>query len=594
MEGTPRSGPIPLASPVKSPRSTRHAPHRSASFPAENTDGEEEDKLFDGASLASSRRPLLTNRTPGSTIRSNASKGRPGSHRLRTDPLPLSSLFSPPGAEDIAEADESMPAGAMSPDSLRAQKSVVDSERVSRFGGVVSALPRAVVVSGLEHTTAPSQRALMRVLTEKKIVFDSYETDDTDFSGKDTDVEDGTWNLPDGFLMVYVCKADPHERPAILRGLIDKFSMSADISLPLSVRQSYLAYRAAYTPTPRGTPVASSQALPHLVHSYFAAPVPVHPSPARRSVPLPAATPQTPPVLPTTELSHLRSLARPYPLAAPIFYPSVNATEGYPWTAGYPSEPPPHAALHPSLEHYLLDLFAATRHHPALDGTLLTARAHADAEALARAFRVLGGDTVGATLVEHEARLEREREREEGSGPDGLDARSSLSDSAAWRSAESVLGNGNGHGNGDGSDRYGGPGFGMSKGQGKGKGVRVHVEEDGEPWSPTPHDALLAQAAEPVAAPEVSPAEAQAEAMRRSWPEVWDVSEEDVARIFPRVVSHRLRARNGPDDELLGSVMFPAVPPKTGGAATEVGEGMRLGWERKSVKEILVRILADV
>lgn len=372
--------------------------------------------------------------------------------------------------------------------------------------------------------------------------------------------------------------------------------MSADISLKSSVRQSYLAYRASHTPTPRGTPVASSQALPHLAHSYFAAPIPVHPSPARRPVPLPAPTPQTPPVLPAAELSHLRSLACPYPLAAPIFYPSVNATEEYPWTSGHaPAPPSPCAALHPSLEPYLLDLFAATRHHPALDGTLLTARAHADAEALARAFRVLGGDTVGATLVEHEARIEQERERDVGAGHD---ARSWGSESAAWRSAESVFANANANGNGYG---YGEPGSGSGKGEGKGKssgefsgrGVRVHVEpEDGLQWSPTPYDALLGQAGELVS--HVNPAEAQEQTIRRSWPEIWDVSEEDVARIFPRVVSHRVRVRHGPDDEILGSVMFPAVPPEAARPATEIREGMRLGWERRSVKEILVRILADV
>ena len=138
-----------------------------------------------------------------------------------------------------------------------------------------------------------------------------------------------------------------------------------------------------------------------------------------------------------------------------------------------------------------------------------------------------------------------------------------------------------------------GEGKGKSSGEFSGRGVRVHVEpEDGLQWSPTPYDALLEQAGELV--PQVNPAEAQEQTIRRSWPEIWDVSEEDVARIFPRVVSHRVRVRHGPDDEILGSVMFPAVPPEAARPATEIREGMRLWWERKSVKEILVRILADV
>ena len=134
-----------------------------------------------------------------------------------------------------------MAADATSPDSLRAQKSIPDSERVARSGSAISVLPRAVVVSGLEHTTAPSQRALMRVLAERRIVFDGYD-DDTDFSGKDPDAEDGTWNLPDGFLMVCVCKADPHERPAMLRGLVRMFSPSY-ISRMTGLKHSMLAAR---------------------------------------------------------------------------------------------------------------------------------------------------------------------------------------------------------------------------------------------------------------------------------------------------------------------------------------------------------------
>ena len=94
---------------------------------------------------------------------------------------------------------------------------------------------------------------------------------------------------------------------------------------------------------------------------------------------------------------------------------------------------------------------------------------------------------------------------------------------------------------------------------------------------------------------EVAPADALEAALVRAWPEVWDVSEEDVARIFPRVVSHRLRVRDGPDDEILGSVMWPAVPVEGGArAGAEVADGVKLGWERKSVKEVLVRVLADV
>lgn len=364
--------------------------------------------------------------------------------------------------------------------------------------------------------------------------------------------------------------------------------MSADVNLQPSVRQSYLAYRTSHTPTPRGTPIPSPLALPH---PYFAAPT-AHHSPARRPTPLPAPTPIAPSALPISELNYLRTLARPYPVAAPIFYPSVYATTQGTVTAPLPHHPPPYAALHPSLDMYLLDLFAATRHHPALDGTLLTMRAHMDAEALARAFRVLNGDTIGATLVCQEARLgDADTAAFDGGSWTG-------GGSAAWRSAESLGGMirsneaGSRLGVGKASDEYGYEGE---------HGIRVRVDdEDGGS-----HRSFSAgfEGAPDAPDPELAPADALDAAIKSAWPDVWDVSEEDVARIFPRVVSHRLRVRDGPDDEVLSSVVWPACssdgatgPAMEGRPVSEAAgaDGTRLGWERKTVKELLVRILADV
>ncbi|KAH9892668.1 hypothetical protein C8Q73DRAFT_791694 [Cubamyces lactineus] len=568
LDATPRSGTIPLAGQAKSPRTIGHAPHRSASYPAApSTDGEDDERHFDASSLASSRRPLLAGHTPVSTIRS---RGGPDAHE---PPLPT-------------------PPVNTSPESMRPQKSIPVSERASDSPGhtthTTTALPKAVVVSGLEHTPLPAQRALMRVLTERRLVMDAYGDGEDDASTeRDVDVEDGTWNLPDGFLMVYVCKWDPHERPSILRGLLDKFSMSADVALPPATRQSYLAYRAAHTPTPRGTPIPSPLALPHSIHSFFPNPTPAHHSPVRRTTPLPAPTPQNPPVMTAAELGQLRILARPYCSTGPIFYPSVHATMPAFAVNPPPPRPPPCAVLHPSLEMYLLDLFAATRHHPALDGTLLTQRAHADAEALARAFRVLNGDTVGAALVSHEAHL-GDRET---AAAESFDDASWTED--GWRSAESLTGRSqaNGFARRKGSDDYASM-----------DGIRVRVGMDGEGSVSEQSDAFDNVI---PGGDMLNPPEALAKVVAGMWPERWDVSEEDVARIFPRVVSHRLRVRNGPDDEVLGSVMWPAVMPEGAAAAAAMGnvEGspdvdvaapVKMGWERKTVKEILVRILADV
>ena len=65
-----------------------------------------------------------------------------------------------------------------------------------------------------------------------------------------------------------------------------------------------------------------------------------------------------------------------------------------------------------------------------------------------------------------------------------------------------------------------------------------------------------------------------------------DVSEADVARMIPRVISHRLRVRDGPQDEVLGSALFGAVD-------SEASEGRGEGTTT-TVKDVLVRILAEV
>lgn len=69
---------------------------------------------------------------------------------------------------------------------------------------------------------------------------------------------------------------------------------------------------------------------------------------------------------------------------------------------------------------------------------------------------------------------------------------------------------------------------------------------------------------------------------------VLDVSEVDIARIVPRVVSHRVRLRDGPEDEMLSSALFGATfkPPPEVLQADEV--------PLDSVKKVLVQILSDV
>ncbi|PCH36087.1 hypothetical protein WOLCODRAFT_91845 [Wolfiporia cocos MD-104 SS10] len=411
-------------------------------------------------------------------------------------------------------------------------------EAEAEIGRAMPTLPKAVVVSGLEHVGLPAQRALLQVLTERKLVIDEEKAG---FNGNP--FEGGTWNLPDDFLMVYICKSDSRERPALLRGLIDKFSMSVDVMITPSTRQAYAAYRGTLGGTPHTSPFPSSQALPH---SHSDAPTPISPlrSPSFRPsilptpTTIPTPTTSAPPPIPPSELDALRALASPSP----------------------PPDAHAHTAAHPALTTYLRDLFSAARHHPALDGTLLTRRAHADAEALARAYRVLAGDSLGAELVAESARAlhgAAEKGAETRSVGGAASVRSEWSkdvDATDWalvdEDEEELDRGGRGFGGGG---RAGDPGRAAEPLEGLGALDEVRSLDVGSPGQ-----MMLA-------------------------PEVWDVSEVDIARVFPRVVSHRLRVRDGPADEILGSLMWPAA------GAEDAGK-----WERKTVKEVLIEILADV
>jgi hypothetical protein len=144
----------------------------------------------------------------------------------------------------------------------------------------------------------------------------------------------------------------------------------------------------------------------------------------------------------------------------------------------------------PALALYTSDLFSAARHHPQLDGTLLSSVARTAADTLIAAARVLG---IGGEAT-------------------------------------------------------------------------VPLMDDAE---------------------ESEPSEASHEWPDESDVHVLDVSEADVARIVPRVISHRVRVRDGPEDEVLGNVVSGAV----GGWEWEEPERV---WGRPTVKDILVQILTDV
>ena len=365
-------------------------------------------------------------------------------------------------------------------------------------------LPSAVVVSGLDLASLPSQKTVLRTLTERNII-----VSDEGLFGHD---QDGlTLVLPDGFFMVYVCRSDPRERPLIYKSLVchlpsqnylfsdhvfsqlDMFAMSSSVDIGAQTRLAMRQFRpnssAPSTTFPSPHTSVTSAAFPTL-HSLSSFPGP----PTLSS---PAASP----VVPSALLQRLRHLC---------------VTR---------------ARIRPPLNIYLADLFSATRHYGPLDGMMLTVRARQDAEALARASRVLGTDHTGAELIKEHA----ERAHETGS----ISTYPHSHPSATSESSDALV---------DGFDPL----------------------ETCEPLdiSSLYHslDSLSEQAVE------------------------LDVSEADIARMFPRVVSHRIRVRDSPFDEILSSAVC--------GATDLPGDGSRDGetiqWERETVKDILVHILAEV
>jgi hypothetical protein len=209
-------------------------------------------------------------------------------------------------------------------------------------------------------------------------------------------------------------------------------------------------------------------------------------------------------------------------------------------TASFPSSPhplippePPQRLLPPTLlpelrrlfyevhmqsglDLYIVNLFAAARHHPELDGTLLTARARKDVDSLVRAGRVVGGDLTGVEVIKALAEI-RAREEETESGERG-------------------------------DDRTGDETTTMNR------------------------------------VPSI---------MSTAGYEELDVSEADIARIVPRVISHRVRVRDGLEDEILASVVYSAVRGPQGSEETW-DQGRRPRWERSTVKDIVIRILSEV
>jgi hypothetical protein len=246
------------------------------------------------------------------------------------------------------------------------------------------------------------------------------------------------------------------------------------------------------------------------------------------------------PIIPPSELSYLRSLGA----CSNNSQVQPQAPHGQAF-----SLPRVRVSTTLSLSLYASDLLSMARHHPELDGTLITARAHADLATLLRARRVLHGDSTGAELIREAVAEVRTVLREVASAEMGTAA-------GSWEE-DGLL-----------------------------DGGTVRADDD---WF---HIMSARKAKSPMLSVEqvdgdiASSIKAGSDVSRTEQEEVWEVSDKDLRKIVPRVVQHRLRVRKGPEDHVLGSVFYPAVPPPGQQRAKQ-------DWQQRTVEEILVDILED-
>ncbi|KAJ7217740.1 hypothetical protein GGX14DRAFT_516982 [Mycena pura] len=377
-----------------------------------------------------------------------------------------------------------------------------------RPDSLINSQPRALVISGLENAALPSQRALTKVLAERRVIL---EDEDGGY--------DEVWNLPDGFMMVYVCPFDARERPPIDKTLVDKFAMSATVSPHHTIRallSSPSRNSASYRNSPalHPAPLPQGQVTPTSSPPFIA-----------QSIPLPHSH-----SLPVGHHHYIHHPVLQQPIVPPSLLDHLRATYR-------------RTHLSPLLDLYASDLFSAARHHSQLDGMWLTAKSKKDVIELARAGRVIGGDLTGIELVRDDAAYAARARDNVGNGAKAEQDLDGESRDTTRQAA--VTGDGLMH-------RY---------------PIEAVVEEvDGE-------------------APALQDVKAQRAQLQK--PDVLELSEADIARIAPRVMTHRLRVRDGPHDEVLGSAMYPADSFHNENDVSE-------GDERVTIKQILVRILAEV
>ncbi|KAG6861934.1 hypothetical protein C0995_009884 [Termitomyces sp. Mi166 len=390
--------------------------------------------------------------------------------------------------------------------------------------------PHALVLDGLERASVAEQTALAQVLTSRQVVFEPVHNaanlfgasprrkGDHHHKGNNTISEDveyqGTWKLPDDFILISVCPLNLREGPKIHRSMLDMFAMSSTIYVQKPVRDAWKAL-----------PFAANT----LLHSRKHSSNPPTPAPSQSRTP-----PALSPTLSSTTRrrpSHSR-LSQQLPVVPKQLIPRDFIVQL--------QKAAQSAYVSSQLSLYMSDLFSAVRHHPKLDGTFLTAKSMNDANDLARAGRVLGTDPTGSELLRYYPTPAYEGEDDEESTRGQL---SSEMHEYIASGSESVT-------------------LDIPR-----ESTSSHFAKDhnADPGS-------LSHPENPIA--------------------TLFVSEASIARVVPRAVTHRLRVRDGPSDEVLAGAVFGATfSPNRKESFDTVG----CGWDtRSTVKDILVEILAEV
>jgi hypothetical protein len=216
---------------------------------------------------------------------------------------------------------------------------------------------------------------------------------------------------------------------------------------------------------------------------------------------------------------------------------------------------------------YATDLLSMARHFAQLDATLLTRRAHDDLSAFTRTRRVLRGDESGSALVRAAVAEVR-----------AVVTRDTRARSVASTSRPGTV-NGNYRSDAEDDDDD-------DDDDEDDEDQRRDEEDEGPFGGGTVRESgdWLHVGTKSITSGDDRSSEYE---LDRDRADVWEASDADVRAAFPAVVRHRVRVRDGPEDELLGSMFFPVT-------MRERKYGVSVPTrERRTVDEILQDILED-